>query len=108
MKKVRPGRHRLLLFWKENLAVSLIYSPIFRFIETLTFLHSIKNLDYLWVFALELYVSCILDIKPLSNICFGNILSICKLPFDFADVPLFGVGCGPTSLFLQLLPLLLV
>ena len=24
-------------------------------------------------FALELYVSCILDIKPLSNICFGNI-----------------------------------
>ena len=27
------------------------------------------------------------------------LLSICKLPFDFVDVPLFGVWCGPTSLF---------
>ena len=37
MNKVIPRRHRLLLFQKENLAVSLIYSPIFRFIETLNF-----------------------------------------------------------------------
>ena len=32
----------------------------------------------------------------------------CKLPFDFADVSLFGIWCGPTGLFLQLLHLLLV
>ena len=36
------------------------------------------------------------------------LLSTCKLPFDFVDVPFFGVWCGPTCLFLQLLPLLLV
>ena len=29
---------------------------------------------------------------------------MCKLPFDFDDVPFFGVWCGPTGLFLQLLP----
>ena len=31
------------------------------------------------------------------------LLSICKLQFDFVDVSLSGVGCGPTCLFLQLL-----
>ena len=38
MKKVMSGRHRLLLLKQENLAVSLIYTLIFRFIETLTVL----------------------------------------------------------------------
>jgi len=49
-----------------------------------------------------------LDVNPYQIYDLECLLSICKLPFDFVDIPLFGVGDGPTTLFLQLLPLLLV
>ena len=66
-----------------------------------------------WIIWGFLPLSCMslvfLDIKPLWDIWFGKyLLSICKKPFDFVDVPFFGVWCGPTGLFLQLLPFLLV
>ena len=67
------------------------------------------NFLIVWVFCP--WVACLMYFWMLSPYQIYDLeisSAKCKLPFDFADVSLFGIWCGPTGLFLQLLHLLLV